>query len=563
LHRLSHVLLLILLVAFAGLAYTSLEQKSVTIDEYGYLPAAFNLISTGEVRFSEWHTPLVNGLLGLPLVGADIEPITPPPGTPADGRYWFWNNGDWFADANGERYHSLLVRARLASLALGMALGVLVYRWAREISAPHAAGAAGLVAAALTLFHPEVIAHSRFATLDIGLTFFFTLSLYAFHRYLKAPSARQAVLAGAALGLAQASKFTSVLLLPVMFGLLIPCLLLPGVGRRVFSGVSRRSLWRHFALLLASALLVLHASYLFQDPITKRDSVSAHSERMKTWQQHWPDWMLIPIPLQYVRAVDHQFADQERRYQCYLNGETIRGGRVDYFATLLLAKTPLAGILLLSACVAAYSWRRMPRRLDSYVLLAPALLVLVAYSFSEKQIGLRMVLPLIPLVAIWIAAASPVWEVGRRFSVGAMVAVALFIASTLFVHPNYLSYFNLASGGTENGFRIGLGSNYDWGQDLPALAAWMKHREIDHVELLYYGRIDPAIYGIDYTVPRRFSPSDTPLVVSASHYGLRYPVPDHGERRNFDIPSRRDQIFESERWVSQRIAPTLFVFERP
>ena len=86
-------MLLTLLCAFAVLAYTSLKQKSVTIDEYGYLPAAYNLISTGDLRFSEWHTPLINGLLGLPLIGAEIEPITPPPDMPAEGRYWFWNNG--------------------------------------------------------------------------------------------------------------------------------------------------------------------------------------------------------------------------------------------------------------------------------------------------------------------------------------------------------------------------------------------------------------------------------------------------------------------------------------
>ncbi len=60
--RISHLLLLALVAAFAVLAYHSLEQKSVTIDEYGYLPAAYHLVSTGDLRFSEWHTPLVNGL---------------------------------------------------------------------------------------------------------------------------------------------------------------------------------------------------------------------------------------------------------------------------------------------------------------------------------------------------------------------------------------------------------------------------------------------------------------------------------------------------------------------
>ena len=101
--RMSHLLLLALVAAFAVLAYHSLEQKSVTIDEYGYLPAAYNLVSTGDLRFSEWHTPLVNRLLGLPLIGADVVAPEPPDGIPSEGRTWFWNNGKWFAEANAER----------------------------------------------------------------------------------------------------------------------------------------------------------------------------------------------------------------------------------------------------------------------------------------------------------------------------------------------------------------------------------------------------------------------------------------------------------------------------
>jgi hypothetical protein len=307
----------------------------------------------------------------------------------------------------------------------------------------------------------------------------------------------------------------------------------------------------HVALIGLVALLVLQASYLFQEPTTGPESVSARSAQMKSWQAHWPDWVRIPVPAQFVRAVDHQLADQERNYQSYLNGETIRGGRLDYFSILLLAKTPVAGILLLLvSCI------------ECFLLLAPVLLVVAVFSLSSKQLGTRMVLPVIPLVAIWIAAVSPVLAAGSRWAAGAGVAVGLFALSSLGVHPNYLSYFNLASGGTDHGYKVGLGSNYDWGQDLPALAAWMERRGIDRVRLLYFGRIDPAIYGIDYVVPRRFAPGEVPLVVSASHYGIRYPVPDHGVRRSFDIPARRREIFENDRWRSERIAPSLFVFER-
>jgi hypothetical protein len=290
--------------------------------------------------------------------------------------------------------------------------------------------------------------------------------------------------------------------------------------------------------------------------------VASRSEQMKSWQQVWPGWVRLPLPAQYVRAVDHQLADQERLYQSYLNGKTIQGGRLDYFAILLLAKTPVAGILLLVACTGLTLKQRAPDRLDSFLLLVPALLVVATFSLSSKQLGVRMVLPVIPLLAIWMAAVSPILRAGRRWALAAGAAVGIFMVSSLSVHPHYLSYFNLVSGGRDGGYRVGLGSNYDWGQDLPALAAWMERRGIDRVRLLYYGRIDPAVYGIDYVVPYRFAPGELPLVVSASHYGMRYPVPDHGVRRKFDIPARRREIFENERWQSERIAPSLFVFER-
>ena len=69
------------------------------------------------------------------------------------------------------------------------------------------------------------------------------------------------------------------------------------------------------------------------------------------------------------------------------------------------------------------------------------------------------------------------------------------------MHPHYLSFFNQAVGGIRDGHRIGLDANYDWGQDLFLLRRWMRAEKIDEVDLLYFGKVDPAVYGIRYSVP--------------------------------------------------------------
>jgi len=41
-------------------------------------------------------------------------------------------------------------------------------------------------------------------------------------------------------------------------------------------------------------------------------------------------------------------------------------------------------------------------------------------------------------------------------------------------------------------------SNIDWGQDLLRLSEYMKENRIDEIQLAYFGRVDPEVYGINY-----------------------------------------------------------------
>jgi hypothetical protein len=77
---------------------------------------------------------------------------------------------------------------------------------------------------------------------------------------------------------------------------------------------------------------------------------------------------------------------------------------------------------------------------------------------------------------------------------------ALFslLISDLLIHPHYLSYFNVAAGGPENGGNILVDSNIDWGQDLLRLKEWMAEHDVAEVKLGWFGTADPAYYDIQY-----------------------------------------------------------------
>jgi hypothetical protein len=68
-------------------------------------------------------------------------------------------------------------------------------------------------------------------------------------------------------------------------------------------------------------------------------------------------------------------------------------------------------------------------------------------------------------------------------------------------------------------------SNFDWGTGLLALHDWMQRHHVQRVQLGYFGRVDPAIYGIDYDLLTQ--KSGEPYVAISSHFlvGLPYRLP--------------------------------------
>ena len=94
-------------------------------------------------------------------------------------------------------------------------------------------------------------------------------------------------------------------------------------------------------------------------------------------------------------------------------------------------------------------------------------------------------------------AAARLWRRRGARIVLLALGTGLALESTL-AHPNYIAFFNAASGGARGGLRLLGDSNLDWGQDLLALSRWQAEHPHVRLYLCYFGSVDPAVYGIRY-----------------------------------------------------------------
>jgi len=141
------------------------------------------------------------------------------------------------------------------------------------------------------------------------------------------------------------------------------------------------------------------------------------------------------------------------------------------------------------------------RMTSSWATIAvPALLYFGLSMTSRIDLGIRHLLPFYPFFFIALSAGffalvklrwTP-WT-GRLLTIVGL----LLAAESLSAFPDYLSFFNLVSGGTRQGPHYLLDSNIDWGQDLKNLKLYMNSHPARQYCLEYFGNADPSYYGMN------------------------------------------------------------------
>jgi len=485
-------------VALAGslVARDAARLNSATMDEPFHSLAAAEYAISGTYYANLEHPPLTKLLAGFALraAGARAPRIPEPFSTrTAEQPRPFTFQSPLDPDA-------LLATVRRPFLVL---FGLLVVAVAAAVR--HWAGdAAGLAAAVLLAFEPTHLAHAGVLHTDLAasLGFFGTIALTLLA--LERRSWGLWALAGAALGLTLAGKFSAVLLVPVVSATALARVFLD--RRRARRGGPPADTRPLYGLLLAGAVsaVVLFGCYAVAMRsmsraaaetavrvfLTSRDALPATIARITAVSRLSPEIGHYAAGLAGI-AVQNRTGGGVN----FLHGELSPDGFWNYFLVAFAVKSALGLLILLAAAAVVLAVRR--GRFDFLLgaLLLPAAYLFVSGMATSYNIGIRHMLPAYPLV---LAAAVVILfrHLPRPWAVGvAGLAAVLQLAGVARVHPHEMSFFNVLAGGASNGEAWLNDSNLDWGQDLRRLADALRAEGRDaDVTVAYFGGSDPAYY---------------------------------------------------------------------
>jgi hypothetical protein len=485
-----------LLAAHLAQCLWAARRDSVTIDEFAHLPIGLHFLQTGDFSVDPANTPLAR------MIAAACVQLLSPTFAPEAG-VDEWIMGQHLVAANPERVHEIFFVARLVIALFSAACGWIVWRWARALWGE----TAGLVALGLYAFAPSLLAHGHLITLDTAGTTGFMAAAWASWWMLDRPGPGRAAVLGLAVGLACLLKLSGLVVVPA-----IAIVVLLRADRE--PGYAWTAWARDAAVCLAAGLFTLNLGYGFQGIFAPLSAASlTHGAPLAALRESLP-WLRLPLPLPFVNGMDmvtNVGHVQEPSY--FLAGELSAEGWWYYHLAAVGLKAPLP--LLLGACLGVIGWWRgwwTARRAACVVV--PLIVVFATNSlFNSLYIGERHVLPVYPLLCLLAApvfarpieAAAARRRAGRpltgRLGAGVLVSalgLCWYAGGTLAVAPRYLQYFNELAGGPDHGHEWLIGSNIDWGQDLIRLREWMDASGLPWTYLVYFGRIDPAAYGVRY-----------------------------------------------------------------
>jgi hypothetical protein len=373
------------IIAFLVLGGFEAWHDSATFDEPVYVSSGVAAILHHDLADNAEHPPLFKVLAALPVLA--VGPVVP-----VDG-HWNVNNERTYsarfveAQMRAGTMHRVTFASRLVPLLECALLALALYGLAALLFGMRS----GVVAALLWLLNPLVLGLGHLDGVDLPFALTTVLVSWALVRWLRRRDGTSLVWLGAACGAAVSAQTTGILVAAVAAGVVVAAV--------IRSGQRGWRLWRQPLVVALVAWALVWAVYIALDP-----AIVLHS------------WVILPQP--YVEGLKFLATNDTKSSPGFLLGVSWTGASVWFwFATLLVKlSTPIlvllvAGPLVLVALVRAGRISRSTWRQTLVAVILPGVVLFVFELPTPRTLGVRY---LLPSIALWIVAASPIALVVTR-----------------------------------------------------------------------------------------------------------------------------------------------------
>jgi len=551
-NKITNLLASCLLILMLGLAFFSMRDDAVTMDELAHIPAGYSYITQKDMRLNPEHPPLLKDLAGLSVwLGSKLT--ASPIRFPSQAKSWQEDiNGQWdfgreFLYKAGNNADKIIFWARLPMLLIMLLLGFYVFKWTRELYG----NKAGLLALFLYSLSPTFLAHGRLVTTDVGAAAAFFIATYYLIKWLQNPNKKNLIVAGLVFSLALLTKFSLALLIPYFVFLVIareliktPCHNLTKKHFLECLTHLTKSLIFLFLIGLIGMMLIWPVCqfHIWNYPPEKQQADARFILQSfgKRWLADPVIWMSDkPILRPYAQFFLGLLMVIQRATggnTTYFLGEVSAAGWWYYFPIVFLIKVPLAFLILIlialfssvyrikkpfwqNPCQRFFQWAK--EHFIEFALLSFLTLYWITSIRSNLNIGVRHILPTFPVLYVLVSGQISKWltvsfqSVLEKFQFSLieilssiktaillcfkiylkylLVALLLFwyAFGTIKIYPHFLAYFNELAGGPSNGYKYVTDSNLDWGQDLKRLAQFVQENNIKTIYIDYFGGDSP------------------------------------------------------------------------
>lgn len=485
---------LLLLMGFNLLSVVA--RKSITIDETSAIPAGYYHLTERAFHINSEHPPLPKLLTALPLLFTkiqapsiyDLSSKTYSQRTvEATRRFW---------QANRASFQKIFFWARVPMVLVTLATGLVIFAFALLLFGARAA----VLSVALFAFEPNILAHGRIVK-DIHTAFAYVLFCYTLYLYWSTPTFKRALLVGLTGGVATVVKFSMFVVGPLYF--LAACALVAVAPSREFK---RSVILGQLAASWVVALVVINGAYLFShQSLTAVDVLwlQQNSPALASWLLpvvRSLGWILPPY---FLFGISGIITQQAGDHHVFLLGSYSERGWWYYFPTAFALKTTLPFLLITVSSLAWAVWQLVRKRDERFFfLLAPVAAYMAMAMWTSIQIGIRHLIPIFPFLFI---LGGALLERLLRANRAPAAARASVIIALLWIsmeatraYPDYIPFMNqLASRGPR--WHYLSDSNVEWGDDIGALADYLKTRGAGRVRAaLLGGSVLLPLYGVEY-----------------------------------------------------------------